>query len=370
MKILYVAMDAAPYADRSHEVKVAETIAEAGHEVHLLVEREPRWSEASPKPANLTFAVEPVNQADKAAEVAWRAGSDFDVAFASSVSGAPILAHWGRGTGRPTVAQVLDCPRWRLDFGDRGPWLRSWEPWFRALTKMSALVVNTNQTAQDLKAAAGLYGVDPAALPPTETVYYGIDTEAADAAEPIERSREQMLCGAVSRLVPYKGFDLAMHALSLIPEAKRPGYAVVGAGEDLERLAHVAALTNVSTMFTGGIDDAAKFSLIKSLDFGLYLAFNRHIPSQFPMEAVYCGVPCIVADIPINHERFGAHGVLYEDPHNTLDVSSAVEHLAEDVAQHGTSAWDMARHIDWIRKERSFASHARGVLEVLRKVAA
>ena len=357
MKILYVAMDAAPYSGRSHEVKVAEHMASLGHEVHLVVERMPQWDGGAPN--GLTVQVAPVNNPGQARQIAVGL-PDADVGFASSVSGAPILEAWKARLGRRVVAQVLDVPVWRLWWRERAQWHIGWKPWHDALYAMDALVANTQQTVQDLATVKPWY-VETRPTPPTEVVYYGIDTEEADRAQPAQLGGgpdRYPLAVGVSRLVPYKGFDLAIAALSLL---KTPvAYAIIGDGEDLWRLVQTDQLLNGSTQFLGGLSDAQKFSVLKAADFGLQLAFNRHIPLQCPMEVVYCGKPCIVADTPVNRERCLDKGVVYVNPADTRAVANAVQ----DIHTRWTPD-QLEGFRQWVLEHRSFRSHADGVLRVL-----
>ena len=213
MNILYIAMDAAPYSGRSHEIKVAEEFCKHGHSVHLVVERMPAWTPQDPKPENMTVRVAPVNDAKQAIMIA-KDLPKCDVGFASSVSGAPILAAWKTRTKKPVATQILDLPVWRLSWGQRAPWYDSWAPWHRGIYEMDHLIVNTNQTAKDLVTAMELYQ-ETRPTPQTTTVYYGIDTEEADRAQAQKRPEGGYpMAVGVSRLVPYKGFDLAIAALA------------------------------------------------------------------------------------------------------------------------------------------------------------
>lgn len=367
MKIAYIGMDATNYGSPSHECKVARVLAEMGHEVLLLTEREPNWGNEI-LPAGLKSLAGPVNIPNQAAGMAGMIPEDVDVAFASSASGAPIVASWMERTKKPGVAQVLDVPVWRLLWRDRAPWFEQWRPWFESLMCMTRLVANTERTSEDLHTAAVIYDYrrdDNARLPPTDVVYYGIDVDAADQTVALDMppSWHGRRCVGVARLVSYKGFDLAIAALSLVRIEAQPRYLIVGAGEDQGRLAQLAQLSSVKAEILGGLSDTGKFGTIKAADFGLYLAFNPCIPSQFPMEAVYCGKACIVADLPINRERFLDHGVVYVDPFDTRQVAGAIEALSDAVP-------DASRHAEWIRENRSFKSHARGIEKVLGSVSA
>lgn len=364
MKILYCGFDFATYSDVSHECRVARHLAEQGHDVELVVNRNPGWDR--PIPAQLHQQVQPLDHWLARQQYGHAATfPDADVAFASSASGAPFLVEWKKRTGRPVVAQVLDLPLWRLVHGPKAPWFDQWKPWFDALMRMDDIVVNTRQTAHDLLAAAKLYGHDPDRIPRITVVYYGIDTATADVAPPVSlegvRKGAKVAVGC-SRLVPYKGYEHAISALSLIPAETRPEYAIIGEGEDMARIVQFGQHCDVRPLFAGGVNDQLKFGIVKASDFGLALAFNRNIPFQFPLEAVYCERPCVVADTPINRERFLDHGVVYVNPFDTHAVADAVRDLVIDGSAHRPTPADLT----WIMENRSFASHAREILVVLR----
>lgn len=359
MKILYVSMDNTPYGSRSHEVKVAEEFARQGHDVHLVVERQPQWTPESPKPDGIrSVSIYPVNEADKAIQIAAQL-PNCDVGFSSSVSGANILAAWKSRTKSPVACQVLDIPLWRLIWHERAPWYRQWEPWHRALYEMNHLIVNTQVTKDDLDYAKKLYN-ETRPTPATSVVYYGIDVEEADKATADSRDKDSYpMAVHVSRLVPYKGIELSLAALALVGE--RIAYYVVGDGEDLMRLVQMDQLFGGGANFTRGISDASKFKVIKTADFGLFLAYNPHIPAQFPMESVYCGKPCIVADIPVNRERFLNHGVVYVNHLDSREVANAIKAIAKTKM----TPEEALRERQWILENRSFRSHAKGILDTL-----
>lgn len=373
MKLLYVAMDASPYAGRSHEILVAEEMAKE-NDVTLVCERWPTWGPKSPRPDGITSViVDEVNNPQAASRIVQRVGSDFDAAFASSASGAPILAEWKKASGKAAICQALDVPVWRLEWGEKGPWFRQWEPWFKAMTQLDRLIVNTSRTLEDVKAASGFYQHPVDQLPPIDQVFYGVDTERCDQATGIEGLPPASNGWAltVGRLVFYRGVDLAIHALRNVDPRIRPTYGVVGVGDDAFRLAQTAQILGVETAMLGGLGDLEKYEAIKASKFGLCLSWNPNVPSQFPLECLYAGRPCIVADVPMHRERCGIDsdwketnyypksGLAFVDAFDSKQASLAVLSTLENLDEWSKGAESRR---DWIRENRSFQSHARGIL--------
>lgn len=385
MKLLYVAMEHRSYGDRGHEVKVAEEMARQGHSVHLVTDQAPTWRDGE-KPDTLHFCgAFPLNDPSKTSEIQKMTGfpTDCDAAFASSASGAPLLAEWKKTTGKPTLAQVLDFPAWRIDWGDRGPWLKQWTPWYQALLKCDRVVANMKRTHEGLIEYADAFGAKEADFPTVDVLYYGIDTEAADAAKVPERPmNDRRRCVNASRLVPYKGFDLGIMAIGLLPWGKRPIYHMIGDGEDLMRLGQLCQWCDVPNVFLPGVSDEIKFGVTKACDFALSLSFNPDVPSQFPLEAVYLGKPAIAADVPINRDRYGdcPGGLAYVPPFDTHAISEEIRTWTDisgfEWPEHGTTRVrypDGLRTSDppvqaarkWIQENRSFKSHAQSILNAL-----
>lgn len=373
MRILAICMDSAPYGSRSHEILVCEEIARAGHEVFLAAEREPKWTPESSRPPGLSFiGAKPVNDPRHAESLAYEMPSDVDVAFASSVSGAPLLAEWKKLTGKPTVVTVLDVPMFRLKLGNEWPWLRQWEPWFKAMGQASRIVVNMQRTRDSLIELKDTYKTS--SLPLIDVLYYGIDTDLLDAAKPSQDpafKQPVSHCVSAARLVPYKGWDIGLMSLGLLE--RKPLYHIIGSDPDegrgmpmeMLRLVHLADYANVPTVFWGGVPDPTKAEIMKASNFGLSWSINHDVPSQAPVEIVYAGRKCLVPDLPINRDRLGPlKSLIWLSPWDTRAIADAVGDLQNNPD-------DQIAHPDdrkWIQENRSFRSHALSVLKTLEAV--
>lgn len=351
-------MDATNYKSRSHEIRSADTLAEKGHDVVVCSERTPHYG-AGEKPATMRNITVPLNEGYVSTSFFRAMGLDPDVVFCTSISGAGLARRLRDDFKVPVVVQVLDVPVWRLAHEQ---WREQWKGWVENLVLGSDLVIaNTEETRGNIRAISGL---------PEEKVrrvYYGIDTVMADSIP--EQEEEYQAC-FVSRLVFYKGVDLALYALSLldstsVPSNKPLRFVVVGGGDEAPRLIQTGQFTFPRVQFTGPISDREKWIQIKQSKFGIYPDYNRFITGQFPLEAVYAGKPCIAHDMPINHERLTDH-LVYCNVFNTRELADKIQYVMDNLDAEKKK---IAHVKEWIRENRSFRSHAEGVLKVLEEVA-
>lgn len=103
----------------------------------------------------------------------------------------------------------------------------------------------------------------------------------------------------VGRLVAYKGADMAIKALSTLPKTvqKRLTFTIVGDGPEkksLERLAGKAGVGNI-VHFTGWIPQKETLIHYKKSDVFCFPSV-REFGGAVALEAMGCGLPCIVPD--------------------------------------------------------------------------
>jgi glycosyltransferase involved in cell wall biosynthesis len=134
-------------------------------------------------------------------------------------------------------------------------------------------------------------GVDAAHFHP------GADPSAA----PPRRARHRLL--ACGRLVPRKGYDLAVRALAELPDtellvAGGPAAELIDDDPEAQRLRRLALRTGVAdrVRMLGAVDPAAMPALMRSAD--LVLCTPVYEPFGIvPLEAMACGVPVVATDV-------------------------------------------------------------------------
>jgi len=142
-----------------------------------------------------------------------------------------------------------------------------------------------------------------------------INSIAADQAQ--GEPKAQVICIArITKTSPHKGLNAIR---SFLREELR-GYDLVLLGRVdeayLNQLREEAAPFAITVVNAFNLDDIAKFRLIKSSRLMLF-------PSDFeglglpPLEAAYCGVPCIVKPLPVYPETLGEGAHRWNDGDDT-----------------------------------------------------
>jgi glycosyltransferase involved in cell wall biosynthesis len=130
--------------------------------------------------------------------------------------------------------------------------------------------------------------------------------------------RERPLVLGVGRLVPVKGFDVAIRALSRLPRADRPSLVLVGEGPERPRLAALAA-GRLDLTLPGALSPAETARWMRAAD--LYVQPSRRLPSGrgegMPLalrEALNVGVPAVASALGGMAELPGLVLVPPDDP--------------------------------------------------------
>jgi len=364
-------MDTVDYGvnSRSHEVYVAETLARLGHNVIGVFERMPNFQDGE-KPENLTIEVMEVNKPSFTSEEIERVLKyDFDVVFSSSISGLPHALNLSKLRNKKCIVQVLDVPQWRLNEDPLYPqhWRQQWLSWAKKLEEVDEIVVNVPQTTELLLELNPKLKEKKISL-----IYYGISSLEADKVP--DQKKEDFIVW-VSGIRFYKGLDLAIYAISLMK--KKIPLVVIGVGDGTEasidtnkgpipiRYIDIAYQAGVDVRFLGGLDDDKKFEIIKKAKLAILPDYSFSIISMFPLEAVYCGTPCIVPDIPIAKARYENAVIKIENLFDTREWANRIEDVLNNIEHYTNVAFSKK---DWILKNRSFMSHAQKLEEIFEEL--
>ncbi len=162
----------------------------------------------------------------------------------------------------------------------------------------------------------------------------------------------------LSRLVPRKGFDVLIDAVTVVAK-RRPTLqlAIAGSGRDRSRLERRARRSGSPVLFLGRIDDAESAALLGSADVFAMLCRERWAGLEQEgfgivfLEASSCSVPVIAGRSGGSAEAVvdETTGIVIDRPKNVAEVAAAIERLLDDQ--------DLSQrlgHAGRVRAEREF----------------
>jgi glycosyltransferase involved in cell wall biosynthesis len=167
------------------------------------------------------------------------------------------------------------------------------------------------------------------------TVANAVDT-ALFRPEP-RAPTEKVTLVSISRIVPRKNIHVLIEAVQALARMgeRRLELVVAGAGPSQARVAEMAARSPV-TRFVGFVDEARKRELIAGADAFVQLSVREGL-SIATLEALACGVPCVVSDLPGVREPIlpGETGYLVPDPENVDSVMGVLRRVLRERDQLG-----------------------------------
>lgn len=191
---------------------------------------------------------------------------------------------------------------------------------------------------------------------PVTVVPNGVDTARVRslAAQPFDHpflDRGGPVLVSVGRLTRQKGFDLAIRALGLVPEAR---LLIVGSGHEAE-LRRLAAQNDVADRVAFLGFQANPFAVMARCD--LYVSASRwEGASNALLEALACGLPLVATDAPTGNGEIlsqGRYGTLapLENPAGLAEAihTELANKRDSDAQRAAADALDIGRCLDrWV----------------------
>lgn len=175
------------------------------------------------------------------------------------------------------------------------------------------------------------------------------DAERRAARAHFGLAADAELVVAISRLVPRKGFDVAIRAVAAL-SASRPDLvlAIAGGGRDERRLRRIAAETNAPVRFLGRVSNEELPRLYGCADVYTMACRSRWGGLEQEgfgivfVEAAACGIPQVAGESGGAAEAVvdGVTGRVVARPEEWRDVAAAIEELLDDEA--GRTAMGLA----------------------------
>ena len=195
------------------------------------------------------------------------------------------------------------------------------------------------------------------------------DRQRADARASFGIAPDAELIVGISRLVPRKGFDVAIRAVArLAPSRPRLVLAIAGAGRDRQRLERLATELRAPVTFLGRVDHDRLPLLFGCGDVYAMLCRNRWGGLEQEgfgivfLEAAACGVPQVAGDSGGAAEAVadGETGIVVRRPEDHVAVAAAFERLLDD-PQAARRMGDAARRRAEAEFDYDVLAHRLGV---------
>jgi glycosyltransferase involved in cell wall biosynthesis len=190
----------------------------------------------------------------------------------------------------------------------------------RAILSVHDIVDANIAVAEALRSGLIAIGLDGGTI---TTIRNGVDTSLFAPEDSAPATTATLL--SVGHLIPRKGHDLVIRALSKLPQAR---LYIVGEGPErrsLERLATRLGLAD-RVRFAGQVPHGQLVAYYNSADV-LVLASDREGCANVLLEAMACGTPCVATDAGGNAE------VLHNPDVGTIVIERTSEAIAAAVSE-------------------------------------
>ena len=195
------------------------------------------------------------------------------------------------------------------------------------LRSADEIVSVSEDLAEHLKASFGVSSVT--------AVPNGVDTNLFQPRPHVPT--DELTLVSISRIVPRKNINVLIEAVRTLAERgeKRLRLLIAGTGPAEAEVARLAASCPGAT-YLGFIDEDQKRDLLARADAFVQLSIREGL-SIATLEAMACGVPCIVSDLPGVREPViaGETGFLVADPESVPAVVATLERLLETRGELG-----------------------------------
>jgi len=168
----------------------------------------------------------------------------------------------------------------------------------------------------------------------------------------------------VGRLIAHKNLKAFLESLSCVKQQQNVLGVLCGDGPqraELEVLRHKLGL-NADVHFTGHLPAASVWALMKKASVFVSLSAYEGCPNTV-MEAMVCGCPLVISDIPAHREILDESCALFVDPSNIQQTADAILQILYNadaskgralIAKQKTQEWsiaEMARNYERAYKE-------------------
>lgn len=178
----------------------------------------------------------------------------------------------------------------------------------------------------------------------------------------------------VGRLHEVKNLSVMLSAIAKAMEDVPIITILVGEGPErskLEEQARHACITD-NVQFVGAIPNTKVIALMKQVDMMLFISRHEGFPNTV-VEAMGCGCPLVVSDIPAHREFLDERSALFVDPDDVDEINNAIRnclrHTAEtkeraEVARRLSSQWSIEKSAQQYDKLYRDVIHLRHGLSI------
>jgi len=162
-------------------------------------------------------------------------------------------------------------------------------------------------------------------------VHGGIDPQEFKHSKKISKFKKTTIC-CIARLVKTKRIDILIKAFAALPQQSQLQLTIIGRGPQKEFLLRLIKENRLQEQ-VNIIDSLPRHKLIESLQHSCLFCLPSVVEGfgLATIEAMACGLPVVLADIPINQEitNFG-QGCLFFHPDNPTDLTNKLKLLLTD----------------------------------------